>query len=1578
MQPISSDHETLLDSHHRSPIFRVRIYDTPLTVPSKGFNVSFYEFTAENTSQSNPLSDLTDLKDGTKTFANLNAKYSGLEPAPATLAFDWGSYSPPPVSQIDNYAIKWSGKFFARYSGQYTFYVDSGKFCGARITLSGSVVSMTDADGNTDPWYADAHSTQEFSGTTVSLTAGTWYDIAFHFWAGSNADGDSLAYVCFKYKEPSGATTQYNEFGQTSADLTANGKPGYPTDYAADTAKKPFSAGVVNTTANFLTGTTLTQITDLDIQRHKIESSTCQLQIPLSASTSLTVATSGGESTLNVESTQAFPNAGAVEADNTVITYDGKNANQLLNCQNVPALSIDTTVALVNTDYAFDRSARAWGSIKKFRLYRIETGHYDADTNTEYYTDRLWGHLLANPQVQRTKDGDTLQVEIWDFQNMLQTTYNQNYPDYASYSMADYYERYTTNEPDGVTRPTAYDKWILDAVIRDIYIKAGIDPIWTYMRRRMTVTASPAFATDFGDYYIQGSDIQLEHNIPYGNPTAVAGEKVDAEYRWSFGYGDIQLEQLSALAKNYGYQVGFAGNGSARFEGINIPFTRQLAKDGTQSGTWTQQTDLGAYKAEYQQASSGSIEFSFTGRMFDVVIGRQHNTGMKVKIEVDGAVATSMIVDGVIANETDGVYDLDFTHPDGSGNTWWYYDGEYVADAWNPAVIRYNGILDYGSHTVTVTINALGDASNVYLNALYGYDYDYRLPLHAFDTSEIFSLDVDFNYEDLRNEVAVVGTLQGAFQDTLGNVVNPNNPITLHIFSRATDINSMYDETVTNYIGRRIPFEIYDPSVISQERADHLAVQTMRRHRSDEPSPQFEVLADPRWEPNDALSVQDLKLNTERETETVWVADVREQFRVNREGQVDARTQYVCSSLQPVTSYEARPAPDLSLFNNEPIINIELRQQGKRISGPDATADTAKTTITIGTDPDWDTDMWAGYYFMKGDIAQAGNAEALKITGNTNNTLTVQRPVASQAEENWLITFDPFDSELKGQPIEVHFDLLTAYQMEAQIVDFANGNKVIAVLNKSTRENVLDWGEGKVYYWDGVYQDEANDQSYYLLDDETRKYIGEDVAQQYNRPPYAYVGVSFKLTNPNDESIMYVRSYDSLHGDAYQTGDNAGVLTQSAFVPGIAHTKILTPPFYVYPEAQNINSRGSLQKLGVFTSDGNRTSDGGTDILELFDTVNGFELTDIAYHVRLGMIEPLVILYSVNAGESKIAVGRLEHLPQGISYEAEHDLWDNWDFQHIYYELWDLNETAPYSADPYDWQHLDSFQGNTLTLQLKLADIYSTDWDPTVIKGYFNNLSLKSNFTITYNGTDYTVSDLKRADMVPGTNSISDMKVFWWTPNDTNTLYYSFLNVDDILSGHYYWDALSYLAPQNGKYPIYFSGGWIYDQQYAPRTLLPSQAITAMSGVYDITIHLVNAYTFGDWGHGITQQTINSDKDEEGLSISEWTNLKDLKIRMNMQDFFWKKEDGTNVPLQFWMYNGEPLNSLPVGWLLYFDIDIRDRAGRKMAHCSPTANDYLFLQWEPDSASGTSQKPPPKDSVQLPFDSPITFNTFEA
>jgi hypothetical protein len=1364
-------HSSLITAKNQIPLSRVTLYDTTKTVPSKGFNVYFYNLPDSDTSTVETLlqgaSPWYDDSDVSLVFGGTDiVEYS------SALMFDWGvGGAPPPISRSHLYGVRWVGYFYARYSGAYRFYMDKCAFGRIRLKFDGSYLSFYDPDAvSINPWTSTT--IKECYADTSSLTAGTWYAIQIEFAIGRQEELTTPTYLCVKYKEPTGATTALSLW-DTTGDVT---------DYAADTHKKVLSAGVVNTTAAFLTGTVITGITKLPAGgKGQDESGQYQFTVGLGLSTWLTTASEITDTTLTVKDTGGFPDKGVILlGTSTEVTYTGKTSTTFTGCIGIAAHDANTRVTLMSGDYSYNPMSKDFGIIKEYRLVKIEYGHRDPATDIDYYSEVIWGHVYPNPSVSRSENEDLLTVYIQDFNNLL-IDMQRNYPDQASYSGASYYSKSTTGEPDGRDRPVAYDWWNCEDAVRDLYIRANIDPVLTYQRKKLNTAGT--FATDYGGYLID-ADFQLNGQPNYGNSTSA--DNADDEYLWFFGYGTQLKEVISGFAETFGRTVGFNANGYALFSSNGLPFAKVDVKDAVATGTWTDVNDFDCYKGHYKHSSTlnDNVVFSANGSEFVLLVGRYDNFGT-VEIKVDGNVVTQIYIDGEFVSAGDGVYDLSYTDRTNANPYFWYEGVDSTGN--NPSEIRIVTQYDYGAHTITVTVKT----GTPMIDGLLCYDISSEYPIREIDTARVVeSFTSVFDLENNRNEAIVVGKLKGLFQDSEGKTINPNNPISLHLYSRAVDNYSIYDTSKVNYVGRRLAFEIYDPKINAQEWADYVSTNNVMKYRTPVFQPDFTIDMDYRLEPGDCITMADLKTKTTTEDDLLWIEHVEHGMDFDGDGKIRATTSIQTTPRKPVKSYERRAPLDLSDYNDEPIINIEIRSQGKRISGNDvASVNTTTKRVTLTNDPGWTDDMWIGYTFILMPITATGDENIIirdSIADNGSNWIEFESVDLTAAwvstylayDLMWSIAFDPMDAYQKGVALEINYDQLISGVVKIFIKD-AEGRHV-AMVNPATENEIVEWGSDKTVYWSGVY--EKNEETNYFINN-------EDVSTTGNlKRPLSVVFIVYD-TDGNQSYIITSK----VKGKHY-----AGMITGS----GNQYTEMVnSEPMAIFPfihDAPPIYYLDDEDGAQILNSGRIANWTNGTATVDCDNTANSGSVTG-KY-----MLIAIEDMYSVFRIESASVVGSVLRCNLGvmmydgdITYTSGILLGSAKTLKYKHYIIFD---GLPFNT----FQTTDN-TNNGLKLHLAQADFYVEDFNGVYVSS--GSVKVTQTFSIFYNDTEYefvadTALDVcmfsdKEYDQYGDPDT--DYALIFWDANNPTKLYWTWCAADEEWGKSLLSKAMN---PRLGLFPI--------------------------------------------------------------------------------------------------------------------------------------------------------------------------------
>jgi hypothetical protein len=1092
MQPVNPTFEALVNNDNRYPVGRVSVYETTKSVPSLGFNASYYAIGQEtDMNVADWWSGLpSTLPSGVLDEGTFLTGPSIVEES-TIMAFDWGVAGvPPPISgRTDLWAARWTGYFFARYSGVYRFYMDSAPFTQMRMKFDGSYVDFEDADSIVVDRWAGSNfekTRQELHWDSASLTAGQWYAIEIQLNVPKQSDPQNIAtYMCMKYEEPD-ATTSLNLWGESGGDI--------PTDYQSDVGvKKVLSAGVVNTTNSFLSPIVVPGISGFSGTRRKGQTAEFTFTIRVPATTNIAVETAALDTEIEVDSVAGFPSEGVLAIGSApdsmdIVTYTGLDTvnNKFTG---VSGVGVNVVDALVNQLYGEDIDKYisgynpvdgSFGPVKAWRLMRIEGGLNDG-AGTDYFSDRIWGNLSKNPIIDR--DNKTVTWVVRDFSWMLNKKFDRNYPNQASYSMASYYDAFTPTTPDGLTRPVCYDRWTSGDAVRDIFMLSGVDPVLLYQRERVQVSASPTFDTDYGRYLVSG-DFILSGKPRYGHPASIDQTNPDDRYVWQFGHGTMLYENIAEIVRTFAYRFGFTPEGYPKSQPVGIPDEELIFGDPeitpvNTTATWTSKTSTGAlsaFRAKYAEPDSTpsvgmkiQLAADYMNDL-DLIVGRHAGASQVIKLKVGGVYQTSLIIDGVLTAGTGGGGDeFDITRSSGD---WFFYDG-IDTSGFNPAVIKIATPLPFALRSAELEVVS----GIIRFNAFFVYTNSSRSTVRDIDETVMSTLSMEKDIDNQRNDIVVIGALQGLAKTIDGQTINPNNPIYIHTVSRATDLGSIYDSVAKDYIGHIVSTEIYDERILDQERADEIAIFALKEYREQMASGSTALLFDPRLDILDSIGVTD-KHTRIMAGEQAWINAVSEVYAASDNSRSYTTTIGEITQREPLVSARFKPEPDLSDWGGEPVANIAIFYRGYRATGNDSSQ--AGRVITIGADPGWPVDHWISPipYFISDETGHL-----YEIESNTSDTITLVEFPEVWEGVNWAITFDPLDSE-NGEPLDIRYDQIANGKVAIEIM--GKGDRLIAVLNEETRDTPVNWGPNRRVLWNGEVQFGAREgRTDYLVSKET-------------------------------------------------------------------------------------------------------------------------------------------------------------------------------------------------------------------------------------------------------------------------------------------------------------------------------------------------------------------------------------------------------------------------------------------------------------------------------------------------------------
>jgi len=292
-----------------------------------------------------------------------------------------------------------------------------------------------------------------------------------------------------------------------------------------------------------------------------------------------------------------------------------------------------------------------------------------------------------------------------------------------------------------------------------------------------------------------------------------------------------------------------------------------------------------------------------------------------------------------------------------SGTKRMFYHGVDRETIDNPTIFNIATGLTRDEHIVRVTrlSDTLAQAGTLLgFNSFFVFDKDRNLPVYTFRTDDtlasgtVLKLDVSNDVEDLRNDVIVVGRRVGVEVPGggLNNPINPNNPVRKFIVSRATDINSIFNKDALNFTGRPSQTILIEPSIGAQDRADYWAVQFLDRFRFPGNEATFEALGHPLMEIGDCIFVNDANKSSIDTSNKLWIEDIN-----TRWGQKEAFDTFDTTTFPPWESFTPKLPVSISDFEDRPIVDIQITN-GETAESPydPYSADESGTFIEISFD----------------------------------------------------------------------------------------------------------------------------------------------------------------------------------------------------------------------------------------------------------------------------------------------------------------------------------------------------------------------------------------------------------------------------------------------------------------------------------------------------------------------------------------------------------------------------------------------------------------------------------------------------
>ncbi len=562
-------------------------------------------------------------------------------------------------------------------------------------------------------------------------------------------------------------------------------------------------------------------------------------------------------------------------------------------------------------------------TIKKFRKIELHSGYKTATTTISTIT-KFTGQIRGWTVNRNTNGQDIAEIQCFDWRVFLQDTINTGIPNVSDYLSHDYVSK-VEGGLDGSASPRTYDGWLFKDAVNNILINAYIDPKILYEKRKRISVDDEIVDGPYLNHDLNFTDqLRLDRNFNYGNVLSSV-ENVDDKYNWQFSIGDSLLDNLQKLMDSYGFRYGINNEGNFYTQSVQNPIKIKSTDDMSLTGFTTEVIDvkkLHAFSVE-SATSSNKVVATFVGAACKLILDFKSTYGT---------------VDILMSNPTLGVV---VTGSQNLSRTkeWHFFDGIDDNIGNNPCIIAIGTGLKYGSYSLNITNTSAG-AATVSVNSLLIYDHDYDFPDFNLFTGNSGSqrgvihsnMDVESTADNIRNDVIVLGRLKGVRTqlstdpDDNQRLINPNNPVSDYVISRAIDRISLGSVSNSNYVGRPMQLMIVSPNILTDEKAEWLSLETAKRFNqfSKSLTPKFQIIGNPLMEIEDFVKSHDVKIGVVSTIHNnFWIKSVTESYSGNKH-----ITNLDLEALEPWQSFFKYPTPSLKRVGYTVFSNVQTFNTG--------------------------------------------------------------------------------------------------------------------------------------------------------------------------------------------------------------------------------------------------------------------------------------------------------------------------------------------------------------------------------------------------------------------------------------------------------------------------------------------------------------------------------------------------------------------------------------------------------------------------------------------------------------------------
>jgi len=624
-----------------------------------------------------------------------------------------------------------------------------------------------------------------------------------------------------------------------------------------------------------------------------------------------------------------------------------------------------------NLIYITDRS-----TIKPFRMVEYYEG-YSTLTGVEY-AKKFTGQIKDFSNDYTVGELNKIDVQCEDFSSFLKESFNLYAPTPIDYIQVGYtYPRSVYNHNgynkavDGEQKPNTFDGWDIYKFVQIILTESCIDPYLFYKKKTFTNLSYAAVTGNYKMLYTEATanSVKFPIGINYGNAKNPNTES-DDKYNYSIGTGEFYFDVLHNFLSPYYYGFYFDEHGHPTINGNNIP-CQTIDNVGFLRTGWSDGINYSAFQTTYSSCRAvASAGVTIIGAAADIIFLTNPRTGHPTQpTTISAKIEVRRPSTGLLFTEYTNLY---------SSTARAYYDGVDVNLGRNPCSVRLSdSTMKYDTYRISITPQ---NSYPVFLDAVLVYDKDIVTPTQIFESDDvnkkgaIVSLEVEDRARDLRNDVYVYGNLIGDIQGTDNQdvkvTINPNNPIYRYNYSIARDINSIWNASASNYVGRSIKLLIQDPKIVNQEQANSVSYNVLTKYRQPSKKGTITILGNPLVQVNDCIGIKDSYTKYVTTSDSVWIDSIRTEISRNITG-IKYLTSIETTPVQPEDAYWPKPDP---VFSDNAIRNVRLANQGRMVQLNASISSANTTTITLKATP------LNGYYGC-GPIPEKGYLRLFHTTG---------------------------------------------------------------------------------------------------------------------------------------------------------------------------------------------------------------------------------------------------------------------------------------------------------------------------------------------------------------------------------------------------------------------------------------------------------------------------------------------------------------------------------------------------------------------------------------------------------------------